>query len=94
METFTVNGLASRSSTTAKTPEVPERPKRGRFSMAEKRRIVTTADVCMPGTLGALLQREGIDSSLLARWRLAEASMNRGYAESLGKISFANATLA
>jgi transposase len=69
METSTVNGLASRSPTTAKTSEVPERPKRRRFSVAEKRRIVTAADVCVPGTLGALLRREGIYSSLLASWR-------------------------
>jgi transposase len=69
METFTVNGLTSRSSTTARTSEIPERPKRRRFSIAEKRRIVTSADACVPGTLGALLRREGIYSSLLARWR-------------------------
>jgi transposase len=69
METSTVNGLASGSSTTAKTSEIPERPKRRRFSIAEKRRIVTSADACAPGTLGALLRREGIYSSLLARWR-------------------------
>ena len=68
METSTVNGLASRSSTT-ETSEIPERPKRRRFSIAEKRRIVTAADVCVPGTLGTLLRREGIYSSLLARWR-------------------------
>lgn len=69
METSTVNGLASRSSTTVQTSEIVERPKRRRFSIAEKRRIVTAADACAPGTLGALLRREGIYSSLLARWR-------------------------
>jgi transposase len=69
MDTSTVNGLASRSSTMDKTSEIPERPKRRGFSIAEKRRIVTAADACAPGTLGALLRREGIYSSLLARWR-------------------------
>jgi transposase len=69
METSTVNGLASRSSITVQTSEIVERPKRRRFSIAEKRRIVTAADACAPGTLGALLRREGIYSSLLARWR-------------------------
>src|SRR5450631_4301271 len=72
METSTVNGLTSRSSQSSITPqtsEVPERPKRRRFSIAEKRRIVAAADACVPGTLGALLRREGIYSSLLARWR-------------------------
>jgi transposase len=72
METSTVNGAASRSSRSSITPqtsEVPERPKRRRFSIAEKRRIVAAADACVPGTLGALLRREGIYSSLLARWR-------------------------
>ena len=72
METSTVNGPTSRSSRSSITPqtsEVPERPKRRRFSIAEKRRIVAAADACVPGTLGALLRREGIYSSLLARWR-------------------------
>jgi len=39
MDTSTVNGLASRSSTMDKTSEIPERPKRRGFSIAEKRRI-------------------------------------------------------
>jgi transposase len=68
VETSTVNGLTSRSSTTTHS-YILERPKRRRFSIAEKRRIVTAADVCVPGTIGALLRREGIYSSLLARWR-------------------------
>src|ERR1035441_4431274 len=42
---------------------------RRRFSIAEKRRIVAAADACMPVTLGALLRREGIYSSLLSSWR-------------------------
>ena len=69
METTSVNGRATRVSSDARTAEVPERPKRRRFSIAEKRRIVAAADACAPGTLGALLRREGIYSSLLASWR-------------------------
>jgi transposase len=69
MEISTVNGRPSGISTAARDSEVPERPKRRRFPIAEKRRIVAAADACLPGTIGALLRREGIYSSLLARWR-------------------------
>jgi len=69
METTPVNGRDSRVSNDVRTTEVPDRPKRRRFSIAEKQRIVTAADACAPGTLGALLRREGIYSSLLAGWR-------------------------
>jgi transposase len=69
METTPVNGRASRVSNDARAAEVLDRPKRRRFSIAEKRRIVAAADACAPGTLGALLRREGIYSSLLASWR-------------------------
>jgi hypothetical protein len=60
METSTVNGQASRISKTNRNLEIPERPKRRKFSLAEKRRIVAAADACEPGTLGMLLRREGI----------------------------------
>jgi transposase-like protein len=69
METPTVNGQVSRSSKASRKLEIIERPKRRRFPIAEKRRIVAAADACAPGTLGALLRREGIYSSLLATWR-------------------------
>jgi transposase len=69
METSTVNGQASRISKTSRNLEIPERPKRRKFSLAEKRRIVAAADACEPGTLGMLLRREGIYSSLLSTWR-------------------------
>jgi transposase len=69
METSTVNGQASRISKTNRNLEIPERPKRRKFSLAEKRRIVAAADACEPGTLGTLLRREGIYSSLLSTWR-------------------------
>ena len=51
-------------------PEVPARPTRRRWSLSEKRRILTEADACtVPGSLGALLRREGVYSSQLATWR-------------------------
>ncbi len=70
MEPSTVNGRPSGVvSTPTRSSEITERPKRRSFPLAEKRRIVAAADACLPGTLGALLRREGIYSSLLARWR-------------------------
>jgi len=51
--------------------EVKPRRTRRRFSASEKRRILDAADACTKqGELGALLRREGIYSSLLAKWRL------------------------
>lgn len=47
------------------------RPKVGRrrFSTAYKQRIVTEAEQCGPGQVGALLRREGLYSSHLTKWR-------------------------
>jgi transposase-like protein len=45
------------------------KPKRRRFSVSEKARIVHQADACTPGTVGAYLRREGIYSSQLYAWR-------------------------
>jgi transposase-like protein len=51
-------------------PEVEAKAHRRRFSAAQKRRIVEEAEACtQPGQIGALLRREGIYSSMLARWR-------------------------
>lgn len=48
------------------------RPKRRRFSAAEKLRIVREADACSErGEIEALLRREGIYSSHLSEWRRA-----------------------
>ena len=49
--------------------EVLEKPKRRRFSVAEKSRIVREADACEAGTVGAYLRRERISSSQLYAWR-------------------------
>lgn len=54
----------------APDPEVPAKAARRRFTAADKLRILTLADACtVPGSLGALLRREGLYSSNLTTWR-------------------------
>lgn len=69
--------MASTTKTTAVQPSPdPEiRPKavRTQWSARERLRILTAADACSPGEIGALLRREGIYSSHLARWRRQRA---------------------
>jgi transposase-like protein len=51
-------------------PEVPEKARRRRFSAEYKLRVLQQADACsVPGEIGALLRREGLYSSHLAKWR-------------------------
>lgn len=51
-------------------PEVPEKPRRRRFSAEYKLRILEEADrASEPGEIGALLRREGLYSSHLTTWR-------------------------
>jgi transposase-like protein len=51
-------------------PEVPEKPTRRRFTAEYKLRILHLADACNePGSVGALLRREGLYSSHLTMWR-------------------------
>jgi transposase len=71
METKHKNGVTPASSLTAKAKslEVLEKPKRRRFSIEEKLRILREADACTSGTIGAVLRREGIYSSHLSAWR-------------------------
>ena len=53
-----------------KNPEVVEKAARRRFTLEYKRRIASEAEACsQPGELGALLRREGLYSSVVARWR-------------------------
>ena len=49
--------------------EVQPRATRRRFSAAYKRQIVEEAAQCEHGELGALLRREGLYHSYLAKWR-------------------------
>ena len=51
-------------------PEVPERPARRRFTAGYKLRVLAEADQAPPGTISAILRREGIYSSQLATWRV------------------------
>lgn len=51
-------------------PEVSAYPKRRRFTAAYKVRVVEEAERCEEwGEIGALLRREGLYSSQLAKWR-------------------------
>ncbi|WP_205701439.1 helix-turn-helix domain-containing protein [Herpetosiphon llansteffanensis] len=43
------------------------------WSGRDRLRILAAADACAPGELGALLRREGMYSSHLARWRRQRA---------------------
>ena len=67
-----MNGTSSRGphvEASGSEIEVLGKPKRRRFSVAEKSRIVREADACAVGTVGAHLRREGIYSSQLYAWR-------------------------
>jgi transposase len=51
-------------------PEVPEKAMRRKFTAAYKSRILREAELCdQPGQLGALLRREGLYYSNIAKWR-------------------------
>ena len=49
--------------------EVKPRAKRRTFSAAYKRQVLAEADACPRGQVGALLRREGLYYSHLAKWR-------------------------
>ena len=52
--------------------EVVARATRRRFTVGDKRKLVREADACKtPGSVGALLRREGSYSSHLTTWRAA-----------------------
>src|SRR5713101_1571003 len=52
--------------------EVVAKATRRRFTVEYKRKIVRDADACKtPGSVGALLRREGLYSSPLTTWRAA-----------------------
>lgn len=74
----TITGPAPENSTqpeqrlteTPPNPEVPERPVRRRFTAEYKLDTLRKADLCTgPGSMGALLRREGLYSSNLTTWR-------------------------
>jgi transposase len=52
--------------------EVVAKAKRRRFTAEYKRKVLQEADTCTePGSIGALLRREGLYSSHLVEWRKA-----------------------
>lgn len=64
-------------------PEVPERPRRRRFTAAYKLAILREIDAATePGAIGAILRREGLYSSHLVDWRRAR---ERGALEALAR---------
>ena len=61
---------AGTSRATPPDPEVPAKVQRRQFTAEYRRRILKEADACKkPGSLGALLRREGLYSSHLSHWR-------------------------
>ena len=64
-------------------PEVPERPRRRRFTAAYKLAILREIDAAVePGAVGAILRRERLYSSHLVDWRRAR---DRGALEALAR---------
>lgn len=70
--------IQSQDSTTDAQPEtprvdieVPEKPKRRRFTAAYKLRILEEIDAAEPGDQGAILRREGLYTSHISDWRTA-----------------------
>lgn len=53
----------------SRSVEVPPRATRRTFTAEYKRRILAEADACRHGGVGALLRREGLYYSHLAKWR-------------------------
>ena len=57
---------------TQENVQVVAKPRRRTYPAEYKRRILKEADACTtPGSVGALLRREGLYSSLLVEWRRA-----------------------
>jgi transposase-like protein len=64
------SGVSASGAGDVPDPEVVEKPKRRRFSVEYRLRIVREADSCKEsGEIGALLRREGLYSSHLTLWR-------------------------
>jgi transposase-like protein len=64
-------------------PELVERPSRRRFSAEYKLRVLREAEACtVPGSVGALLRREGLYTSHLSAWR---QQRDAGALEGLGR---------
>lgn len=58
-----------------KSSEVEPSARKRQYSLAYKKKVVGLAAECKaPGELGALIRREGLASSTLHMWRVAEAN--------------------
>jgi transposase-like protein len=60
---------ATLSIPTAPNPQVETKPVRRRFSIEYKLRILREVEICPPGTVGAILRREGLYSSQIHAWK-------------------------
>jgi len=82
------SGPTATSRATDPDPEVSATVRRRRFTAEYRRQIVTQADACQPGELGALLRREGLYASHLRTWRRqrAQGELGVGRARKRGPV--------
>lgn len=77
------DGAPVMSQSPAGDPEVVAVARRRTFTTAYMRRIVHEANACTePGSIGALLRREGLYSSHLSKWRIEVAALDAADAQS------------
>jgi transposase len=58
-----------------KSNEIEASSRKRQYSLAYKKKVLVMAAACkVPGELGSLLRREGLATSTLHAWRLAEAN--------------------
>ena len=75
---MTENDPMNKNGLQVPNPEVVPKPKYRTFSLDYKRSIVEQAEACTrPGEIGALLRREGLYDSHLAKWRALFANAGR-----------------
>ena len=104
--TMTAAGLlVDAERVTPSDPEVPERPRRRRFTREYKLRVLAETDTAAPGSIAAILRREGLYSSHLDSFRkqrdtgsLSGAAHRRGpkpnpLADEVAKLRRQNARL-
>ncbi len=87
-----MNGIGQAERPNPEVQARPAKPQRRTFSLAYKRAVVAEAEKCVePGTIGALLRREGLFSSQLSHWRKqAEAGELKGIPQPRGRKATAN----
>ena len=87
-------------------PEVMALPRRRHYSREYKLRILTEAEQCQHGEVGALLRREGLYYATLSKWRQQQADgklngrrdkqkeVEKGQTEEVKRLQRENARLA